>query len=153
MLKKSIVKQNYFFKKSKTTNKLSNYLNNLVGREKRSSFSKLRLGTLQLELEKGRRHNILRTDRHCKICNSNEVEDETHFIFSCPTLSRYREPFIKQINDLSHNFEFMSPENEVRFLYFNDNLPQKLLEISADLLGSLLATRQSILNAKQYEYV
>ena len=140
----------HFFKDSKTAIKLSNHLNNLAGREKRSSFSKLRLGTLQLELEKGRRHNILRTDRHCKICNSNEVEDETHFIFSCPTLSRYREPFIKKINDLSHNFAFMSLENKVKFLYFNENLPLNLLEISADLLDILIATRQSIINSQQY---
>ena len=139
-----------FFKNSKPTNKLSNYLNNLSGRDRRSSFSKLRLGTLELELEKGRRHNILRADRHCKICNSNEVENETHFIFSCPALSKYRQPFIKEISDLSYNFKFMSLEDKISFLYFNENLPLNLLEISADLLRMLIAARQNLLNSIDY---
>ena len=44
----------------------------------------------------------------------------------------------------------MSHENRIRFLYFNENLPHNILEISADLLDTLIATRQSLLNSKQY---
>ena len=139
-----------FFKNCKNTNQISNYLTTLGGRSKRSSFCKLRLGTLELELEKGRRNNIVRSERRCKICISQEVENEVHFIFTCPTLAKQREPFLKKIAALTYNFSFMSLENKVRFLYFNENLPPNILEISADLLDTLIATRQYVLNSKQH---
>ena len=69
------------------TNTPAKYLNRLEIRKKRSLVCKLRLGTLDLEIEKSRRLNIPRSERVCKICNSGEVEDVVHFILKCYILT------------------------------------------------------------------
>ena len=135
-----------FFKNCKSLNKISNYLNTLYGRSQRSNLSRLRLGTLDLEIEKGRRRNISRSERHCKICNSIEVENAEHLILFCPALSQCRDPFINKITSINSNFASMSPEYKVKYLYFNEKLPHNILEISANLLVSLTETRRSLLN-------
>ena len=42
-----------------------------------------RTSTDSLEIELGRRRNIPSSDRICKRCNLNEVEDEIHFVVAC----------------------------------------------------------------------
>ena len=74
------------FKTAKETLSLSSYLSTIKSREKRRLLSKLRLGVLPLEIEKGRRSNLDRSDRLCKLCTTAQVEDEIHFLFRCPTL-------------------------------------------------------------------
>ena len=69
-----------YLKNCKTSNKISAYLGMLNirmlnSRAKRSSFCQLRLGTLDLEIEKGRGRDIPHLERYCKICNSHEVEN------------------------------------------------------------------------------
>ena len=58
------------------------YLN--CNRQAIRALSCLRLSTLPLEIEKGRRNDIPPTERFCKICNTNMVEDEYHFVLICP---------------------------------------------------------------------
>ena len=65
---------------SKNVNEPARYLNSIPSRKYRSLLCKLRLGTLDLEIEKGRRHNIPRSERACKLCVSGETEDAIHFI-------------------------------------------------------------------------
>ena len=134
----------YLLNNCKNQNKRSNYLNLLASRNKRSLFSKLRLGTLALEVETNRKYNIPRAERYCKICNTGMVENEIHFIFNCPLLSNCREPFI---NSLSENKAFtqMSQESKIKYLFFNEHLSVRELNIAADLLERLNETRDKIL--------
>ena len=44
----------------------------------------IRIGTNKLEVEMGRREGKHVDLRLCKQCNSNQVEDEFHFITQCP---------------------------------------------------------------------
>ena len=135
-----------FLKDCKSSNQISTYLINLTGRKKRSLFGKLRLGTLDLELEKGRRYNIPRPERHCKICHSQVVENEQHFLIFCPSLTHCREPFIRDITALNPHFSSFTPDQKITYLYFNECLPQNILEIAANLLVALEETRKSLLN-------
>ena len=135
-----------YFQDCKPHTQMSSYLTKLNGRSKRSYFSKLRLGSLELEIEKGRWHNIPRFERHCKLCNSLEIESVEHFILSCPALSQSRDPFIQSISVRNSMFESMSPATKVKYLFFNESLPINLLEIASDLLLNLAESRKTLLN-------
>ena len=138
-----------FFKNCKTLNKISNYLNTLHGRSQRSNLSRLRLGTLDLEIEKGRWRNIPREERLCKICKTLEVENVEHFVLFCPALCQCRNLFMNNITSMNSNFASMSPENKIKYLFFNETLPHNILVLSANLLVALTETRRSLLNLKE----
>ena len=53
---------------------------------KRSLISQLRVGILPLEIESGQYIRKKLNERLCRLCKSN-VEDEIHFICSCPNLN------------------------------------------------------------------
>ena len=60
-------------------------------------MSRLRLSSHQLKIETGRyaQNRIERNLRYCTICNSNEIEDEFHFVIMCPSYRELRKKFIK----------------------------------------------------------
>ena len=142
-----------FYRNCKPPNKFPNYLKNLSGRKKRSSLCKFRLGTLDLEIEKGRRKNIPRPNRVCKICDTKQIEDEMHFILLCPSLSTQRDPFIKNILSLHNQFAFLPNAAKIKFLYFNESLPPKTIEISSLLLETLIERRQFLLNSIDHKFL
>ena len=43
-----------------------------------------RVSTHDLSIEKGRHKNIKLENRKCKNCQSLEIEDEFHFLITCP---------------------------------------------------------------------
>ena len=51
--------------------------------EHRRAITKIRTSSHKLEIETGRWHNIQRTDRTCKNCALDIVEDELHFLLDC----------------------------------------------------------------------
>ncbi len=71
----------------------------------RSLISQLRLGILPLHIETGRYSNLRIEDRTCLICNSNDVENEDHFLFNCNFYSTERDRLETEIgcsfNDLN----------------------------------------------------
>ena len=66
---------------------------NINSRKQRSFYSRLRMGTLQLEIETGRYKNTRRDERICKQCNCNILESDTHFLFNCEKYSNLRSAF------------------------------------------------------------
>ncbi len=72
----------------------------------RSVFAKLFCGILPLGIETGRYHN---KRLKCELCQSNEIEDEIHFIYKCNFLNvNYTALF----NNISETFD--------EFIHFND---------------------------------
>ena len=61
-----------------------------LSRYQRSLLSQLKFGILPLKIETDRYQGIPLEERICKICNSNSVEDEFHFLFHCTALSEAR---------------------------------------------------------------
>ena len=47
-------------------------------------YIKFRLGILPLHIETGRYTNTPIDQRICKICDFGEIENEYHFIMTCP---------------------------------------------------------------------
>ena len=120
-------------------------INYFATKKKRSLTSKLRLGTLDLEIEINRKHKIPREERFCKLCETGEVENEVHFILNCPILSQCREPFLNMLTLKNKHFPQFSPDAKIKYLYFNESLPKAELAIAADMLESLKYKRDALL--------
>ena len=133
----------HLFRTNINPNKISKYLVTTFGRERRSSLSNLRLGTTDLEIEIGRRFRIPRDARFCKICDSQAVEDEQHFLFECPTLAETRKPFIEKISKISLSFGNLQNADKTNFLFFNDDLTTNIQNIAAELLIALKCIRET----------
>ena len=58
--------------------------------KQRSYLSQLCIGILQINTEIGRYRSIPIEARLCRLCNMNEIEDEIHFLFRCPTYNVQR---------------------------------------------------------------
>ena len=57
---------------------LEPYLNNITNRKFKIALSKFRLSSHRLEIERSRYRNIPKTDRLCRFCSMNTVENEYH---------------------------------------------------------------------------
>ncbi len=64
----------------------------------RSLISQLRLGILPLRIETGRYNNLGVNQRTCLVCNTNDIEDEHHFLFDCNFYSAERSVFETHLN-------------------------------------------------------
>ena len=60
------------------------YLNVIGNRDIRKGFTQFRVSAHDLSIEKGRYKNIKLENRTCKNCQSLEIEDEFHFLITCP---------------------------------------------------------------------
>ncbi|CAB3993421.1 Hypothetical predicted protein [Paramuricea clavata] len=79
-----------FYSTFKTDHNLENYLVFIKDPHKRRCLSRLRVSNHDLQIEIGRYQNIPREERLCKICNSGEVENETHLLLSCKAYEQSR---------------------------------------------------------------
>ena len=70
-----------------TSNK-KKYLDDILETKYRLALSRFRTSSHSLFIETGRYDNTPRTERLCKTCNMNQIEDEYHFLLVCP---EYRE--------------------------------------------------------------
>lgn len=63
----------------------------------RTAISRLRLSSHKLQVEIGRysQNRTEKSQRLCKLCNSNDVEDEYHFVIICPVYATFRKQLIK----------------------------------------------------------
>lgn len=66
-------------------------------RNQRSILAQLRTGVLPLHVETGRFENKKLEDRKCKLCNTDAVEDEFHFLFHCSHYENLRQVFYNEI--------------------------------------------------------
>jgi hypothetical protein len=70
--------------------KLEPYL--LFGtKQQRTLLTKFRISAHNLNIEKGRYIGTKDEDRICNLCKNN-IEDEVHFLITCPLLEKFREP-------------------------------------------------------------
>ena len=137
----------YLYKNIEQSLKVAPHLSAINSRSKRSLFTKLRLGTLKLEIETGRWTKKDRDQRFCKLCSTNKIENESHFLFDCPALSSTRNILLKDLYSCCPKlFPFWSSEEKLTFLFFNDNLDSTTVEYSATYLRELFATRDKLLN-------
>ena len=82
----------------KSTPGIANYLLNVSNSKYRQALSKLRLSNHELMIETGRHKGIPRIERCCLFCQNTAIEDEIHFLITCPTFNTLR-------NDILADFE------------------------------------------------
>ena len=130
------------------TLKIAPHLMALDTRKKRSLFTKLRLGTLKLEIETGRWDKTNKNERFCKLCTTNKVETETHFLFDCPALSHVRDPLLNDILALHPYLALQSNQRKTLKLFFNNRLDKPSLDLASTLLSTLVSSRDELMNSK-----
>ena len=63
---------------------VANYINYDIPLKFRISLSKLKCSVHNLNVKTGRHSGIPYEQRLCILCNKHEIEDELHFVTSCP---------------------------------------------------------------------
>ena len=66
-------------------------------RPQRSMLAQFRLGILPLNIETGRYTNTPLELRKCTLCNTNKIEDETHFTLQCSYYKQERDEFLQKV--------------------------------------------------------
>ena len=74
-----------------------------------------------IELGRYQRNHIPREDRLCPLCKSNQVEDESHFLFQCSRCSFPRETFLNRINEIIPDFERKATSESIKLLMNSDD--------------------------------
>ena len=82
---------------------------------------RVRLGNHKLRIETGRYDQILRVNRLCPLCKSNQIEDESHFLIYCNKYSILRNKFYKKIEHIIPNFKQLSLLQIIRELMTSSN--------------------------------
>lgn len=105
-----------------------NYLDFIHEKKFKTVFTKFRLSSHDLAIERGRYENTPRNERICKNCNLNMVENEYHFLLVCPKYRELRQNFLKRyycqwptlnkFDDLMSKTSKPVLMNLAKFLYF-----------------------------------
>ena len=87
----------------------------------RKVLVKLRIGNHKLMIKSGRYDQIPRENRLCPSCGSNEIEDETHFLFNCPKYSIQRDEFYNKVQFYVYNIKQLPPIEAIKELMNSSN--------------------------------
>lgn len=93
-----------------------NYLSLIKNFEYRRSLARFRISAHKLYIETGRYLGILRHDRICTRCSINEVEDEQHYLFTCPGMESKRKILYDTIEKSCINFKHLNNKNKLIWL-------------------------------------
>ena len=115
------------------------YTDILKKKTDRSIISRLRLSAHNLAIEKGRHFSIPTDKRFCNICNTQEIEDEFHFLFSCHKYSNHRLTFERNLNSVHGKILNMSYTQKVK-LCFNSHCPE-VLKITNSFIKKCITSR------------
>ena len=97
----------------------------------------LRLGILPLHLERGRYSGKPENERFCNICNSGEIENENHFLFTCEFYQNEHQLFLNSLNlqqgrldtfindNISNKLKFLLNEKLFKFGKYIENIYTK----------------------------
>ncbi|CAG2208135.1 unnamed protein product [Mytilus edulis] len=120
------------YKLFKTEFETETFLKRCLTRSQRSSISRMRCGTFPLEIEKGRVRNIPVERRTCKMCDTNSVEDEIHFLIHCPKYTEKRNKLFENICVTFRNISGLSDTDKLCELLSNHKLSKLVANFIAD---------------------
>ena len=99
----------------KTSTGLERYLTETKSTSDRIAATKFRLSNHKLMIEVGRHEDIAREERYCPFC-SQVVENESHFMFTCPTYSHLRTRYLRPITTSIPNYQFLPYDAKMQVL-------------------------------------
>ena len=94
------------------------YVIRINSRSERSLFSQFRHGILPLKIETGRFKGLAIDARLCELCNLNCIEDEIHFLCTCPVYTEVRSILFDKIID---NDSFTDMDCTDKFIFLMKN--------------------------------
>ena len=101
------------------------YLDKITNFKKRKILAKLRLSNHTLMIEKGRHMGLEKEERVCPFCNGDDVEDEYHFIFECPTFILPRREFLDTICLVFPNFHDLPPVEKLKIVLDQEEIAEE----------------------------
>ena len=85
-----------FYREINCAFELQSYLLKIHNSKQRQALPKLRLSSHGLLIQTGGHIGIERQNRKCNFCNTNDLEDEYHFVLICPLYDDIRSNYIKR---------------------------------------------------------
>ena len=109
------------YKMFKNNVKYENYLDTIKFNV-RIAISRFRLSNHSLMIEKGRhiRPKLERTQRKCYFCK-NEIENEEHFLITCPLYSPLREVLENKCRTHCEGYNYLTQGQKFIFIMSNEN--------------------------------
>ena len=93
-----------FYHQHKSDFKKESYLDHVTNYSNRASITRLRISAHRLEVELGRRNDTPKNERFCRWCKKQEdtdnIENETHFLYQCNMNSTVRSRLISKIHQI-----------------------------------------------------
>ena len=117
------------------------YLDVVKDRSHQQALTKLRISAHKLELENGRYSKKSMTDRLCKTCSQNKVEDESHFICDCSCYQSERYKLFDCIKQETPYFSSLSSSGKMIWLMTCEN--SCILKIFAKFVYTCFSLRES----------
>lgn len=114
---------------------LENYISMNIPKHVRSTMAQFRCGVLPLRIETGRFRGEPVSERTCKFCILDEIEDEFHFLLKCALYNNLRIELYQNVN-FSNN-SYLSQDNLLQTLICN--FPRQ----TANFIHSAFKLRQS----------
>ena len=132
------------YNKFKSNIEVSPHLKQNMSPNYRITFSRFRLSNHSLWIEKGSHMNpkIDRDMRFCNLCKTL-IEDECHFIITCPLYSKNRIILENACKNQSKWYNTMNTEQKFIFIMSNEN--KTILKILCKFIFNLTTVRNKIL--------
>ena len=117
------------------------YVKSLFSKAKRSILCQLRCGVLPLALETGRYTNTPVDQRLCRLCNLNQIEDESHFVCQCTLIKTMRTELYLHISSIyPTNFILLTPNEQPKVL-----MSEEFIYLTIDFVEQAWRKRQSVM--------
>ena len=96
---------------------IENYIKYNLSSSERSAMAQFRFGILPLNIETGRFRNQALDERLCTLCEFNEIEDESHFLFQCSLYDELRNEWVSHIVNKTANFLELDKINKFKVIF------------------------------------
>ena len=107
---------------------IENYLTEIKNVADRVLVTKFRLSNHRLMIEVGRHNNTPKELRFCPFC-PNVVENEKHFMFTCPSYTHLRRRYLEPVCNSIGSFQYLPHDAKLQALL--SNLEQGTCKFSA----------------------
>ena len=117
----------------------------LSDKESRRWLAKFRCSDHSLRIETGRRQGLKPEERICLMCDNMTVEDEFHFLISCPKYDQLRLKLFKYISEKVPNFDNLPQRHKFTYILSceNMNIIRRLVSFLKDAFASRSAAEKS----------